>query len=116
MLLGSIWESTSSLSMDYLLFNIHMGGVDSLNALESVCRIDVRGKNGIGPITSIPQIPPIPSILSISHYINTIVLKSASCKAILLRNPEAKIDFFPIYKENSCMHYLKAAKVAFQQT
>ena len=116
MLLELIWESTSSLSTDYLLFNIHMGGVDSLNALEGVCRIDVRGKNGIGPITLITLIPPIPSIPSISHYINTIVLKSASCKAILLRNSEAKMDFFAIYKENSCMHYLKAAKVAFQQT
>ena len=79
------------------LYNKHMGGVDSLDSLVSVYRIDIRGKKWYWP-----------------HYINTIdVLKSAAFKVFKLSNPEAKMDFLQ-FTRRVVTHYLKAAKFVRQ--
>ena len=79
------------------LYNKYIGGVDSLVSLVGVYQIDVKGKKWYW-----------------FHYISTVfVLKSASCKAFLLGNPEAKMDFLQ-FTRRILMHYLKAVKVAFQ--
>ena len=69
-----------------------MGGVDSLDALVSVYRIDVREKKWYWP-----------------HYINTIdVLKCAAFKTFKLSNPDVNMDFLG-FTHCIVMHYLKLA-------
>ena len=77
--------------------NKYIGGVDSLDALVSLYRIDVHGKKWYW-----------------LHYINTVkVLKSAAFKVFQLINSDAKIGFLT-FTRRVAMHYLKAAKVRRQ--
>lgn len=78
-------------------YNKHMGGVDSLDALVSVYRIDVRGKKWYW-----------------HHYINIIdVFKSAAFNVFKIANPDAKINFLS-FTRRLVMHYLKMAKIKEQ--
>ena len=78
-------------------YNKHMGGVDYLDALVSVYRINVRGKKWYWP-----------------HFINTIdVLKSAAFKMFKMVNPDEKMDFLG-FTRRVTTHYLKSAKMGKQ--
>ena len=78
-------------------YNKHMSGVDSLDAMVGVYRIDVCGKNWYWP-----------------YYINTIdLLKSVAFKVFKLSNPDVKMDFLG-FKRRIVMHYLKLAKLKKQ--